>query len=88
MLIDNAGGEFATKTIYSDNDVDKLESLAPTQPHRNVDLEIVKADQDGSYNNMEVSSYYLIFTSGQVMRKHISLHRLPSTGLPLVNWSI
>lgn len=31
--------------IYSDNDIEQIESLLPTQPHRSVDLEIVKADK-------------------------------------------
>jgi nucleoside-diphosphate-sugar epimerase len=47
VLIDNAKGMFACDTIYNDNNVEQIESLAPTQPHRNVDLEIIKADGEG-----------------------------------------
>jgi len=47
VLIDNAKGMFAYDTIYNDNDIEQIESLAPTQIHRNVDLEIVKADGEG-----------------------------------------
>jgi len=47
VLIDNAGGDYSTETIYNDADPDQIETLAPTQVHRNVDLEIVKADEEG-----------------------------------------
>jgi nucleoside-diphosphate-sugar epimerase len=47
VLIDHAKGMFAYDTIYSDNDIEQIESIAPTQPHRNVDLEIVEADGEG-----------------------------------------
>jgi len=47
VLIDDAMGMFAYDTVYNDCDADRIETLPPTQPHRNVDLEIVKADQEG-----------------------------------------
>jgi len=47
VLSDDARGMFATDVIYSDNDIQAIESLPPTALHRMVDLEIVKADQDG-----------------------------------------
>lgn len=34
--------------IYNDADPDQIETLAPTQLHRNVDLEIVHADKAGT----------------------------------------
>jgi hypothetical protein len=37
----------STKNMYSDLDIDKLETLAPTQPHRDVDLTLVEADAQG-----------------------------------------
>ncbi|KAG0302735.1 hypothetical protein BGZ98_007269, partial [Dissophora globulifera] len=52
MLLDNAHGNYASKTIYYDNDLDHLNSLPDTQPHRNVDLEIMNpslADKMNSY---------------------------------------
>jgi hypothetical protein len=49
VLIDNAKGMFAYDTVYHDNDADQIETLPPTQLHRNVDLAIVKADQEGWY---------------------------------------
>lgn len=47
VLNDDAKGMFATDKIYSDNDIEAIESLPPTAWHRMVDLEIVKADKDG-----------------------------------------
>lgn len=52
VLIDNAKGMFASDTIYSDNDIEQIESLPSTQNHRNVDLEIVQADGEGPSNNI------------------------------------
>ena len=47
MVADRAAGDFKTDIIYDDANPDQIESLAPTQPHRNVDLEILKADREG-----------------------------------------
>ncbi|KAF9266638.1 NAD(P)-binding protein [Marasmius fiardii PR-910] len=47
VLADNAAGKYVTKTVYNDADADQIETLAPTQIHRNVDLEIVGADKEG-----------------------------------------
>ena len=44
VLADDARGEYAGITIYDDANVSQIESLAPTQPHRLIDLEIVAAD--------------------------------------------
>lgn len=38
---------YASDTIYNDMDVAQIESLSPSAPHRNVDLAIVAADQEG-----------------------------------------
>ncbi|KAF8656882.1 hypothetical protein AX16_002427 [Volvariella volvacea WC 439] len=46
-LTDSAGGLYPYETVYDDADPDQIETLPPTQLHRNVDLEIVKADQEG-----------------------------------------
>jgi len=47
VFLDNAVGDFKTDVIYDDANPDQIESLAPTQPHRNVDLELLKADREG-----------------------------------------
>ena len=47
VLVDNAKGMFATNTIYSDLNIPQLESLPDSQPHRLVDVTLVKADSEG-----------------------------------------
>jgi hypothetical protein len=40
----------STDVIYSDIDIDLLETLPPTQPHREVDLMLVEADKEGVFS--------------------------------------
>jgi hypothetical protein len=40
-------GMHSTETIYSDMDLPLLDSLAPSQPHRPVDLAVIAADREG-----------------------------------------
>lgn len=47
MLIDDAGGNYASDKIYSDLNVHRLESLQYTQPHREVDIAITDASEEG-----------------------------------------
>lgn len=47
VLADNAEGKSATETIYDDSNPEQIESLPDTQLHRNVDLEILRADKEG-----------------------------------------
>ncbi|KAH9940362.1 NAD-P-binding protein [Epithele typhae] len=47
VLTDNAAGMFATDTIWYDNDPDQLDTIAPSQPHREVDLAVIAADSEG-----------------------------------------
>lgn len=51
VLSDKARGLYATETIYNDLDADQLETLARTQPHREVDLTVVEADKQGKSNS-------------------------------------
>ncbi|THH19044.1 hypothetical protein EW146_g2059 [Bondarzewia mesenterica] len=46
-LTDDAVGDKITDKIYHDSRPEEIESLPDTQLHRNVDLEIVKADTEG-----------------------------------------
>ncbi|KAI0030933.1 hypothetical protein K488DRAFT_53121 [Vararia minispora EC-137] len=48
VLADDAAGMHDTDVIYYDNDADQMASLPPTAAHRNVDLEILAADAEGS----------------------------------------
>lgn len=49
-LLDNAGGMYNSDKVWSDADPDDIETLPPTQVHRNVDLELVAADKEGYVN--------------------------------------
>ncbi|KAI0315836.1 hypothetical protein OF83DRAFT_1293114, partial [Amylostereum chailletii] len=68
VLADNAAGEYATDTIYHDSSVEEIESLKPSQVHRNVDLEIVAADQAGYVRTFIIlpSTIWGILTGGLV----------------------
>ncbi|RDB25574.1 Uncharacterized protein C2A9.02 [Hypsizygus marmoreus] len=47
VLSDNAAGMYAYETIYDDANPEQIETLAPTQFHRNIDLELINADKQG-----------------------------------------
>ncbi|KDR76268.1 hypothetical protein GALMADRAFT_247574 [Galerina marginata CBS 339.88] len=47
VITDDAAGDRSWDTIYDDLNPDQIETLADTQQHRNVDLELVKADKEG-----------------------------------------
>ncbi|KAF8994654.1 hypothetical protein BDQ17DRAFT_1311423 [Cyathus striatus] len=47
VLADTASGKYSTETIYKDDDPAQLETLAPTQLHRDVDLVLLQADNEG-----------------------------------------
>ncbi|KAK7044380.1 hypothetical protein R3P38DRAFT_3388776 [Favolaschia claudopus] len=47
VISDDARGMHSDVTIYDDSDVNQIQSIAPTQMHREVDLEIVAADSEG-----------------------------------------
>nr|VWO98122.1 Protein RecA (Recombinase A) [Ganoderma boninense] len=47
VLTDDARGEYASDTIYSDLNVEQIKSIPPTASHRNVDLLVVDADKKG-----------------------------------------
>ncbi len=47
VLADDARGEYASDTIYSDLNVQQLKSIPETAFHRTVDLRVIDADQTG-----------------------------------------
>ena len=47
VLIDDAKGMHDHHITYDDSSVESIESLPPNAYHREVDREIVKADQEG-----------------------------------------
>ena len=48
VLFDDAAGNHSTDTIYDDANPGQIETLPDTQIHRNVELELIKADQEGA----------------------------------------
>ena len=57
VLGDDAAGNHPTKTVYSDLDIAHLNTLPQTQPHRAVDLAIVKADKEGKFITSHMTPY-------------------------------
>jgi hypothetical protein len=47
VISDDAKGMHSDVTIYDDSDADQIETIAPTQMHRDVDLAIIAADAEG-----------------------------------------
>lgn len=47
VLTDDARGEYATDTIYSDLNIEQIKSISPTAVHRHVDLHVINADEQG-----------------------------------------
>ena len=48
VLADSADGNYVSDTIYDDANPDQIETLPDTQLHRDVDLELIKADKEGT----------------------------------------
>ncbi|KAJ7275729.1 NAD-binding protein [Mycena rebaudengoi] len=47
VLAEDAKGMSAGTTVYDDSNADQIETLAPDQPHRPVDIAITRADAEG-----------------------------------------
>jgi hypothetical protein len=47
IIIDDTKGNSTTETVWDDTDVAKLDTIANTQLHRNVDVLILAADKEG-----------------------------------------
>lgn len=47
VLDDDAGGMYVNKKVYDDANIEEIEALPITQPHRLVDSTIVAADEEG-----------------------------------------
>ena len=57
VISDTAAGKHITDTIYDDANPDQIETIAPTQMHRNVDLELLEADKEGTCSDFRPSTY-------------------------------
>ena len=55
LTVDSKGLE-ATDEVYDDMNPDQIETLPDSQPHRDVDLEIINADKQGWYLAMSSAS--------------------------------
>ena len=47
VIASSARGMFASDTIYSDLNVDQIKAIPPDALHRNVDLAVIDADEQG-----------------------------------------
>jgi hypothetical protein len=58
-LVDDAHGMFSSVKIYSDLNITQLETLPESQPHRLVDLALIKADKEGKafYLQFSIKTY-------------------------------
>jgi len=67
---------YAGKTIYTDTDINAIEALPLKAWHRAVDVEVVKADTEGSY----FISCHLIFClpDKSISRIYFKLHHPPT----------
>ena len=82
---------FAGDTIYDDNDADQIENLPPTALHRAVDLEIMKADKEGTHICLSINGYLanrLTLFYGITNRLRENLHRHALYYLRHCNWQI
>lgn len=51
-----AYGKYSVETVYSDMDVEQIKSIPPTAFHRNVDREVIRADEEGASRHLPVAS--------------------------------
>ncbi|KAF5346667.1 hypothetical protein D9758_013214 [Tetrapyrgos nigripes] len=51
VYVELTGGIYSTEVIYDDTNPEQIDSIAPTQPHRNVDIEILAAEKDGHFKS-------------------------------------
>ncbi|KAF5364700.1 hypothetical protein D9758_005647 [Tetrapyrgos nigripes] len=51
VYVQLTNGMYTTDVIYDDANPDQIETLAPTQPHRNVDLKILSAENEGFFKS-------------------------------------
>jgi hypothetical protein len=82
--MDDAAGDNTSDTIYDDANPDQIESIADTQPHRNVDVELLKADKDGALQLFSVLIILAYIYKG--MSRFTSSYPLRSMGSLVVCW--
>ena len=48
VLIDTALGAYTSDVVYDDENVQQLDNIPTTALHRNVDLKVLNADEEGT----------------------------------------
>jgi hypothetical protein len=88
VLADDATGDRATETIYDDADPDQIGTLPDTQLHRNVDLELLRADKEGIFFRRLLLFVYFIVLNyrWKDMSKYISSYHPQFMALPQASW--
>ena len=82
--MDDAAGNYTIDTIYDDANPDQIESIPDTQLHRNVDLELIKADKEGASQLFSVPIILAYIYQG--MSRSTSSYPLRSMGSLVVYW--
>jgi len=87
VLADDATGDHVTETIYDDADPDQIETLPDTQIHRNVDLELLRADKEGIFSSSSALVYSIVLNRWwKDMSKYISSYHPQFMALPQAFW--
>ncbi|SJL07004.1 uncharacterized protein ARMOST_10346 [Armillaria ostoyae] len=87
-LTDNARGLHSTDVVYSDLDIPLFETLPPSQPHRNVDLAVIAADDEGYVKTYIVLPPTIYGVPTGILHKHGLQRSLVSQVRVLVEASI
>ena len=54
LVANNFGVDYPDVKFYSDFDIERIENLPDSMPHRNVDLAVVQADKEGMLDEILV----------------------------------
>ncbi|PBK84773.1 NAD(P)-binding protein [Armillaria gallica] len=87
-LTDNARGLHSTDVVYSDLDIPLFETLPPSQPHRNVDLAVIAADNEGYVKTYIILPPTIYGVPTGILHKHGLQRSLVSQVRVLVEVSI
>ncbi|PBK97857.1 hypothetical protein ARMGADRAFT_922794 [Armillaria gallica] len=87
-LTNNARRLHSTDVVYSDLDIPLFETLPPSQPHRNVDLAVITADNEGYVMTYIVLPPTIYGVPTGILHKHSLQRTLVSQGRVLVEVSI
>ena len=76
QITELAYGKYSIDTVYSDLDVDQIKAIPPTAFHRNVDREVIRADEEGAFTPSIPLPLCLPDRIIQAMRAHILSRRV------------